>query len=169
MRYIAVGIVLLISSIFHTNIAGQLEMFGVSPNIFVILVTCFALVGGAFKGAASGFAAGLIQDVVVGVAVGGYTLLGMYTGLIVGAMNKRFVKDNLLVAICFVFLTTIVYQTLFYFFAIYLSGQTAVLYAFRKIILPEAVYNAAITILVFPIVLKLECWLNEYEKVTRKY
>lgn len=169
MRYIAIGMVFLISSIFHTNIAGHIELFGVSPNIFVVLITCFALVGGAFKGAVAGFVAGFIYDVVVGVTVGGYTLLGMYTGLIVGAVNKRFVKDNLLVAISFVFLTTIVYQAIYYFFALFLSGQTAVLYAFQKIILPEAVYNSASTILVFPIVLILERWLNEHEKVTRKY
>ena len=169
MRFVTIPVLLLISTIIQTNIIGYIRMFGITPNLFIIIITGFALLGGPVEGAAVGFAAGFIQDVIIGNAIGGYSLLGMYVGLTVGSFNKRFVKDSLFVAIPFVFLTTIVYETIFYLFSLYWGGQNEILFAAKNIILPEAIYNSLLTIIVFPIIVLIDRWIEEHTRHTRKY
>lgn len=169
MRYVTVGVVFFICAIIQTNIIGYIDVLNIKPNLFIVLIASFALLNGAFEGAVIGLIAGFIQDIILGNSVGGYTLLGMYLGIAVGALNKRFVKDNLFVAIPFVFLATIVYEAVFYFFATFLFGQTDIIYAISKIIFPEALYNAIAAILFFPIVKLINKPYKEHAKFSNKY
>ncbi len=169
MRYIIIGVIFLLAAVIQTNVLSYAEILGVKPNLFIIMITCFALLGGRVEGAIIGFIAGFIQDVVIANSIGGYTLLGMYLGLTVGALNRRFVKDNLLVGVMFVFLATLAYETVLYLAILLTFGQTGVIDAFRNIILPEAVYNSAAVIIVFPLVMVIYEWTKQYIKNTRKY
>ncbi len=169
MRFITIGIVLFISAIIQAQIMGNIRLFGVQPNLAIVLIACFALACGKFDGAVVGLIAGFMQDLIMGTSVGGYTILGMYLGLAVGALNKRFVKDSIFVAISFVFLSTIAYELVLYFFALFFKGQTDILYFMKRIILPEAVYNAMVTIIVFPIILFINQWVKDHTKLSRKY
>ena len=169
MRFVIISVLLLISTIIQTNIIGYIRMFGITPNLFIVIITGFALLGGPVEGAAVGFAAGFIQDVIIGNAIGGYSLIGMYVGLAVGIFNKRFVKDSLFVAIPFVFLTTVVYEIIFYLFSFYWRGENEILFATKNIILPESIYNSIITIIMFPIIVLIDQWIEEHTRNTRKY
>lgn len=169
MRFVTIGIVLFISAIFQAQIMGNIELFGVQPNLLIVLITCFALTCGKFDGAVAGLIAGLMQDLIMGTSVGGYTILGMYLGLAVGALNKRFVKDSIFVAIPFVFVATLAYESVLYFFALFFKGQTDILYFMKRIILPEAVYNAMVTIIIFPTVIFINQWIKDHTKLSRKY
>lgn len=169
MRYIVLTIIFFISAIVQANIANNFVIYGVRPNLFIALITGFALLGGRVNGAIAGFIAGFIEDIIIGNFIGGYALLGMYLGLIAGALNARFVKDNLLVAICFVFVSSFIYESVIYFFTIFFWGQTDIIYAVKRIIFPEAVYNAGITILLFPIVMLIEDRMDKHARLSRKY
>lgn len=169
VRYIVIGVVSLITAIIQANFAGYIEVFGVKPNLFIILITSLALLGGAFHGAVAGLIAGFAQDVVIGTSIGGYTLLGMYLGLIVGLVNKRFVRDSILVAIPFVLLTSVVYESVIYFFSFFLYKDTNILYAYSNIIIPESIYNTLAAIIIFPALYKLNNWIEERTKTARSY
>lgn len=169
MRYITIGAVFFVCAIIQTGIVGYIDIFGIRPNLFITLITCFALLGRAAEGAVIGFIAGIIQDMTMGYSLGGYAVLGMYLGLIVGILNTGFVKENLLVAIAFVFGASIAYETIFYFLVLFISGQTDILLAFRKIILPEAVYNSLAALLFFPIVVLIDGWLRQRTKTSKRY
>jgi len=169
VKYIILSVLLLVSTMLQTNIVGNIEIFGVEPNLFIIMITGFALLNGPFEGAIVGFIAGLIQDVIIGNSVGGFALLGMYLGMIIGISNKRFVKDSLIIAVPFVFISTILYEAVFYIFSFYLKGDNNVLFAFRNIILPEALYNSVITLGLFPLIVYLEGLINEHGRNVRSY
>ncbi len=169
MRYITIGVVFLFAAVIQTNILSYAEILGVKPNLFIIMITCFALLGGRVEGAVIGLIAGFIQDVVIANSIGGYTLMGTYLGLSVGALNRRFVKDNLLVGMMFVFIATIAYETVLYLAILLTFGQTITIDAFRNIIIPEAVYNSAAVLIVFPLVMVIYEWTRQYIKNARKY
>lgn len=169
MRFVTIPILLLITAIIQTNIIGNIKMFGVTPNLFIIIITGFALIGGAVEGAAVGFTAGLIQDIIIGNAIGGYSLIGMYTGLLVGIFNKRFVKDSLFVAIPFVFLATVVYEMTFYVATFCWKGEQDIFFIIKNIILPETIYNSLMAIIIFPILKLIDRWIENHTRHKRKY
>ncbi len=101
--------------------------------------------------------------------MGFYSLLGLYLGVVVGSLNKRLYRENILVALFFTFTSTVVYEFLVYFFAVFLPGDRNILFALKGKILPEAVYNSVISGLIFLIVLKMHRKMEEAEKAARRY
>lgn len=169
MRYLIVGIVFFLGAIIQASFINNLELFGVKPNLFVILIICFSLLNGSFRGGIIGFIGGLIQDIVSCNSIGGHALLGMYLGIGVGTLNKRFFKDNIVVVMLAIFIGSLIYETTLYFFALFIFGQTEIFYFFKKIILPEAIYNAVVGLLVFLVVVKVEDWIKNHTRVDRIY
>lgn len=161
MKKIIIALLFFIVSIIQINIAANIQLFGVIPNLYIIFIVCFALLREEYEGAFIGLIAGIIQDMASGIYFGRYSLLGMYLGITIVFFKRTFFKDNVYVAMAFVFLGTIVYEFTLYFFSIFILNQSTILYALCKIILVEAVYNLLLTLLVFPIVELINDWLEE--------
>lgn len=169
MRFLVTTLVFLGAGIIQTSFFEHIRIFNVEPNLFLVFVICFSLLKEGLEGGFIGALGGIIEDAVVGTIIGLYTLLNTFLGISIGLVNKRFVRENLLVSIFFVFIFSFLYESIFYFVVLYFSGQQDILYAFGKIIFPEAVYNAAITIIVFPLVLWIDTWIKEHTKLYRNY
>ncbi len=158
-----------IAILLQTTILEYIKINNVKPNLLLVFIVSVALLRGNIEGAVIGFFAGLTQDIVSGKVIGFYALLGMYLGLIVGSLNKRIYRDNVFVALFFTFSSSIVYETLVYFFGVFLKGNTDFLNIFTKIIFPEALYNTASAIIIFYIAVKAERRINKSQKSLRKY
>lgn len=169
MRFLITALVFLVAGIIQTSFFENIRIFGVEPNLFLVLVICFSILREGLKGGFIGALGGIIQDAVMGNSLGGYTLLNMLLGISISSINKRFVRENLIVPIFFVFVFSLMYETVFYFLVFYFSGQQDILYAFETIILPESLYNAAVTLIVFPLVLWIDTWMKEHIRLSRKY
>lgn len=92
MRNKVIFYIILIFSfvIVQVNFLNFISIFGVTPNIVIILIVSIALLEGRIHGAAVGFSVGLCMDAVIGVALGYQALLGMLLGFALGNINKRF-------------------------------------------------------------------------------
>ena len=131
------------------------KFFGLTPNIIIILVVSIALLEGKIHGAIVGFISGLCLDAVIGRTLGFYALFGMFLGLALGNINKRFFKENILVMVISTFVSTIVYESVVVitnnlFFTRINFTETLVQY-----ILPEAGINSVAGILIFIIIIRL--------------
>jgi len=163
---------ILIIVVVQSTLLHYIKIHNVKPNLLIVFIVAVALMRGNIEGAAVGFFSGLLQDMLFGRIIGFYALLGMYLGLIVGSVYRRLYKENVLIVVFFTFVSTVVYEGLVYFFNSFgaiIDGQTDVLYAFKDVILPEAVYNSAVSIFMFIVVLKLHYRLEELSKAARKY
>jgi rod shape-determining protein MreD len=148
---------------------GFIEAYNIKPNLFIILIVSIALLRGNVEGAAVGFFTGLVQDLISGRAIGLYALLGLYIGFIMGSVNKRLYRENILISIFFTFIATIFYE-LVVFLTILLSGINAdFIKALTTIILPEAIYNGVMAIPIFILSIRLNYRLEDMEKSSRKY
>lgn len=146
---------MLIGYILQTTIIPSFELWGVFPNLILVLICCFAFLGGSKDGIITGVSLGLLSDFAYGRVIGLYTLLGLYLGLFAGRFNKRFFKDNYLVALVFMIVCTFVYESIVYIFSVLIySGDFYMFSAFIKITI-EAFLNAIVAVIVYPILLKL--------------
>ena len=160
---------LLLLLMLQSTLLGYVRIYNVKPNLLVIFVVCVALLRGNVEGASVGFFAGMLLDMTFGKLLGFYSLLGFYLGLTVGSVNRRLYRENYLVVIFFTFVATMLYEAAVYILSNFMTGSMELLMPLTAKILPEAVYNSVVSILVFAIVIKISHKFEEAGKAARKY
>jgi len=168
-RILIYGICIFVLLIIQSTIINSIQVFGVKPNLMLVFIVSVALLNGSVQGAVVGAVLGLMQDVISGKIIGFYCLLGMYLGLIIGAVNKRLYRENLIIIIFFTFLSTFVYEELVYIINTFINGQFDFNASFANTILPEAIYNMFVTIFIYMFVVKINHNLDTVEVDNRAY
>ncbi|NLY43654.1 MAG: rod shape-determining protein MreD [Clostridiaceae bacterium] len=169
MRAFIVTIILLLAFVVQSTVLQYSQIFNVKPNLVIMLIIHFSLIRGSVEGAIVGFIGGLFMDILAGRIVGLYSLIGMYIGVAAGYFNKRFYKDNYFVALFFTFIFTFAFEFTFYLLFYFIWGETRILYVLQHIIVPEAIYNCVVAVPVYMVLIKIDNWLEEREKSSRKY
>ncbi|WP_010251445.1 rod shape-determining protein MreD [Acetivibrio cellulolyticus] len=168
-KIIAYTILIFLTVLIQSTLGSSMSVYGVKPNIILVVIVIVGLLRNNIEGAIVGFFCGLLQDSVSGMVIGFYTLLGLYLGLVIGSINKKLYRENILIAVFFTFLSTIVYEYLVYFLNTFLRRPLGFIYPMQNVILPEAIYNSVISIFVFIIVVKLHRRFEEFDKSSRRY
>lgn len=132
-----------------------IEIFGVRPNLIIILIVSIALLEGRNHGGTVGFFAGLCLDAVIGVALGYHALIGMLLGIALGNINKRFFKENILVMLICTFFSTILFESAVILVSYVLGLGMNYIESLKDIILPEAVINSVLGIMIFFLIVRI--------------
>lgn len=169
MKIIAYTILIFFAVLIQSSLGSSIRIYGVKPNITITLIVIVALMRGNIEGAVVGFFCGLMQDCVSGTVIGFYALLGLYLGYVIGSINKKLYRENILIAIFLTFVSSIVYEYLVYLLSTFLRAPLGFIEPMTKVILPEAIYNSAISIIIFIIFIKLHMRFEKLDKNARKY
>lgn len=86
---------------------------GVTPDLILLLVVLHSIFQGPFKGAAFGFALGLLEDLLLGRFIGMNALAKGLTSLLVGWFAQRTFRENILVPVFALFLGTLFNELVF--------------------------------------------------------
>lgn len=162
-------ICILLLLLLQSTLLDYIKIYNVKPNLLVVFVITIALLRGNVEGGTVGFFAGLALDMLFGKLLGFYTLLGLYLGIAVGSVNRRLYRENILVVVFFTFVSTVVYETLVYILSSFMNNNINLLFPMTRIILPEAVYNSLVSILIYAFVIKMNRRFEETSKAARKY
>lgn len=169
MKIIAYTTLVFLTVLIQSTLGNSIKIYGVKPNITIAVIVIVALLRNNIEGAIVGFFCGLMQDCVSGTVIGFYALMGLYLGLVIGSINKKLYRENVLIAVFFTFVSTVVYEYLVYFFSTVFRAPLDFIYPMKNIILIEAIYNSAISIFVFIIVIKLHVRFEDFDKNSRRY
>lgn len=126
----------------------ELIRFYIKPDLILILVIFFALINGARPGVMFGAAAGLLQDLVFGRFLGINLIALSITALVVGHLENKVFKENLLVPILVVFLGSFFHAGLMLALQ-FLAGVHLPLSAAAHIGFLEAAFNAVLVPLLY--------------------
>lgn len=168
---------ILLIALMQVTLFNYIRIFNIKPNLFIVFIIIAAFFRGSYEGAIIGFFAGITQDMVSGKVLGFYAILGMYLGLAVGSINKRLYRENIILNILNTFVFSFLYEFVLFVLLKWcplLIGRGSLIginffHALRRIILPEAVYNSLISIVVFIIFIKINNKLDAESKAARKY
>lgn len=169
LRIIAYTMLIFLAVLFQSTLGNYIKIYDVKPNIVLVVIIVVGLMRNNIEAAIVGFSCGLLQDCVSGMFIGFYALLGLYLGLAVSSLNKKLYRENVLIAIFLTFVFSVVYEYLVYFLNTFLRGSLRFIYPMQKVIIPEAIYNSAISILIFIIVLKMHRRFEDFDKNSRRY
>jgi rod shape-determining protein MreD len=136
-------------ALLETTVVPFLRVLGVGPNLILLQVAAVALFRGSMAGAALGIAGGAALDLWRGQALGLFALSAGATGYLLGLLEPRLFKDNLLVPVAAALAGTVLFQGGFLLLSSFAGQSFPVGAALVRVVLPEAVYNAVLAPFVF--------------------
>lgn len=118
MKRVGYGLIIILGLALQTASPGII-FFGFRPELMLLLTLGLAMLEVPRVAGPFGFAAGLLQDLLVGKFIGLYAGTYLLMAIFVGFITKRLYKENLLVRFLALFMGTVVGQLL------YLSGAAS--------------------------------------------
>ena len=149
MRILIIALIVFLNFILQSTVLGYAQIFGIMPNTALIIVITYAMLRDDVEGAMVGFAAGLLNDVFFGRIIGVSALLMMLTGFLCGKPFRDFFKENYIAPILLVGAASIAYEFMFYVLNFLLLGRVNFPRYFVQIILPTALYNMIVGIIIY--------------------
>jgi rod shape-determining protein MreD len=138
-------------ALLQATIMPHLAIWGVFPDLPLIVVASWGLLRGPREGLTWGFVAGIAVDIFAAAPFGTATLSLTLIGLLSGLGATSALRARLILPMVFVFLATLLYALL-YMLIVQVSGQFVPwLDNLLRIVPPSAVLNGLLT----PVIIEL--------------
>lgn len=155
VRSIIIGLIILFNLIFQSTLFQWVQIYGVVPNTSLILVMSFAIYNGRNKGAAIGSIVGILQDIIFGHTIGLNALVFMVIGYLIGLMDQKISKDNLLIPFVLTVLATVFYEAINLLLLFLLGYRIELLNIIKKMLIIEVIYNSVVSLGIYYYISKL--------------
>jgi rod shape-determining protein MreD len=106
-RELFIGGVVLVAFLLQLSVLPQFKVFGVQPDLLLVVAVVVAVQEGPIAGAVVGFAGGLLQDIASPQLMGVSALTKTLAAFFAGAMKDFFMTYSILLPVVLVFLATI--------------------------------------------------------------
>ena len=164
IRKITMAILLAAAALLQGIVFQVFEVASIKPNLLLIITVSFGLMRGRKSGLLTGFAAGVIYDVLFSDIFGITPLLLMWIGYFSGYLYRIFYDDDIKTPLLFVGIADIVYGTCQYVFLFLIRGRLNFFFYLRRIIIPEMLYTLIITIFIYRLLFALNRVLSKTDK-----
>lgn len=149
IRRLTLGLVLAVVLVLETTIFKDLTVYGVEPDLVLIVAIAYALINGPEKGAIFGFIGGLAQDIMTGRYLGMNALSKALSCYLVGQVEQKVYKEHALVSIFFVCLGTLINELIVYIVGNLVGLDIAFKSALWNVILPMMLYNGLLSPIIY--------------------
>ena len=149
-RFLPTAAAILGAALLQVGLAPYLAIGGVVPNILLIVVVTLALVEGPVSGATAGFAAGLIFDLLGSGPVGPMALVLAVTGYMAGMLHEHMFAEGWLLPLTVLAIASLSSSIAYGLILDLLGVGGPFLLTFFTKMLPEAIYDTALALLVYP-------------------
>ncbi len=164
-RILVLSLLIYITCLTQSTILDYIEIMGIRPNLLLVVAISIALARKDMESAFMGLACGLGMDILVGRTLGWYAMCLFLVCFSIGLINPKLYKENPLIPIFFVFFSSITVESLYYFINFFLRGYQDFAFMVTRIIIPESIYNSAISLIIYPITLIVYRRLDKYDYV----
>ncbi len=166
IRKIVIALLLIISYLCQTTLNSAITIGNTTPNLLIILVCMFALLKGKKEGLFIGFFAGVFIDLFSGYSnvIGFNALMYMYIGYVLGVFHDIIYTDDIIIPIGFTAVADLTYNFMYYVLTFALRNKLDLGYYFRKVMLPELIYTAFLTIFLYKFYRFINNKLEKHEK-----
>ena len=163
-RKIVVAVMILACFLLQCTVFRSLAFNGIIPNLLIILTSSFGFMRGDREGLVIGFFCGLLSDIFFGDILGFYALIYMYIGFVNGKFSRIFYPEDIKLPLALIVVSDLTYGIICYVLQFLLRGRFEFTYYFTRVILSEAVYTIIITMVLYPLILKINEGLERKER-----
>jgi len=140
----------LIAAVLQAGLAPYMAIGHVVPNFLLLVVVTLALVEGPAAGAGVGFAAGLMFDLLSSGPVGPMTIVLIITGYLAGLMHENMFAEGWLLPLTVLAVASLSAEVAYGLILDLLGAGGPFWLTFFTKMLPGAVYNTVLGLLVYP-------------------
>ena len=134
------------------------------PNLFIMYILFIGLFYSKIAGLTYGIIFGLLLDFFISKKIGITAIMLGAIGLMGGIFDKNFSKESRITIIIMVVIATFIYEIGMYIIGHFIYGYTFEIISFTKILLIESIYNAILTIILYPLMQNLGYKIEEEYK-----
>lgn len=156
LKKISMAAITLIAYLIQTTLLHYFEVWGVVPNLLLIIVICVSLrEPDMLKSIVYSCIAGALLDFSTDTIFGLNTLLCMTFSVLCNLAGRKIFKRKFAVNMLFVFIISIVYEFLYYMMSYATSVRADISSDMINIALPGAVYNTVVSMLIFVLIKRI--------------
>lgn len=156
MRRLAVFVLVMLTAvILQTSVFARATLLGVTPDLILVVVISLALLQGPTVGATSGFAGGLLRDLLLEAPKGVTGLAFLVVGYLVGSTRPYVQSTSVLLPVAGVFLGSFAGSVLYIVISILLGVTPDPAGRILRVVLLTSIYNTLLVPFVYPLVRKL--------------
>lgn len=164
MKRACAYLILILAAFFlQNNIFAASPLILTIPNIMLILVFSFGFIRGSFDGMCIGFACGLLLDLFFGETIGFSALIYTLLGYGIGVLGQLYYTDFVDMPLLLCLISDLFYHIGIFIFAFVINGQYDFGTYFVNIIIPELLYTALMTLLLYPVFRKADALIEKWE------
>lgn len=150
LKQISINILFILLAFTIQNCVFPLLPFlAATPNLLLILTFSFGFIHGREAGMFYGVISGLMLDLFYSGPFGFYTLIYVYIGYFNGSFTKYYYEDYINLPLILSVINSLGYSIYIYIFRFLIRGRLDLLYYFRNIVLPEIIFTAVTTLLIY--------------------
>lgn len=144
----------------QVGLAPHLAIARVTPSLPLLVVVTLALVQGPSSGATAGFVAGVVLDLLGSGPVGAWALVLSLTGYLAGMLHENLFAEGWVAPVTVAVVAGLLAETAYLLLLTVLGVAPTFWEAAVSVVLPRAVYNALLVVLVYP-------WLARFVRSDR--
>lgn len=164
-KILVLTLLVYITCLLQSTVAGYIEISGVKPNFLLVVAITIALRRSDKESAFIGLFCGLGMDILIGRAMGWYAICLFIICFLIGMVNSKLYKDNPLIAMFFVFFSSVAVEMMYYFIFSFLKGYQDILFVLTTLVLPESLYNTILALPVYPLIIRICKKLDKYDYI----
>ena len=149
---ILIILMFLIIYFLQSNLFTWFKIAGVMPNLFVVLVLFIGLYAHKYMGVTYGIIFGILIDLFISKKVGITAIMLGAIGIMGTILDKNFSKENRITIILMTTIATLLFEIGSYILGFFIYKTDIQIGLFIQILLIECLYNALITIILYPLI-----------------
>lgn len=149
LRIIVLAILIVINFTLQSTLFGFHDIHSITPNLLLILTMSFGLMRGRREGMLVGFFSGFLVDSFFSSVLGPYMLLYMIIGYINGFFHRNYIVEDVLLPLIVIIIDDIIFNFFVYMFSFLLKNRLELGLFFTRIIIPEMLTTALLTIIIY--------------------
>lgn len=163
-RVITLAILIFVCFLLQSTLFGMHDLDGITPNLMLILTMSFGLMRGRKEGMLTGFFCGFLTDCFFMQIMGPFMFLYMIIGYMNGFFHKNYMVEDVMLPLFVVIADEFIFNMSIYVFSFMLMNRLDLKGYFFGIILPETLYTAIITVVLYKIFVFINKHLKEKNK-----
>ena len=144
--------IVVISFIFQTSLFNFFDIFGIIPNVSLILVVIFAMMSDEITGGLIGIITGILYDAMIHNVFGVYTLIYFLIGTIIGKYSDNMLRENYIAYCAVTAISTVSMHFLLYLILFFLRYRVEYAGNIIGSIIFETVFNTIIVVFIFKLI-----------------
>lgn len=162
LTIIYIVLLILIIYLLQLYLVNPRDLFGIKPNLILILSIVISLWFGVYIGGISSLLIGILTDILFGSKVMGiFTISYTIVGIIVGTLNNNYRKESKMSLVYVTIIATFVFEIIEYIFYLFVLSINSSLFYLLKQIIVSSLLNIVIVYIIYSVIFKITEYIED--------